>query len=368
MRPPPRPRKTSRAEASGPGSSGPGSSGTGKSGTGKSGAERSGSRPATGATPRAAARPATAGGGQSATATATRPAAARPTDARTTDERKTGERKTGERKTGAASASGRASARTTGLAVGPAAEERPARVSTAMADRLAERSAMRRHRTWRRVVAWVLVLAVLAGLAVAAFWSPVLALERDDVVVTGEGRTVDPDAVREVVEAAAGTPLPRLDTVALREQILDLHGVKDVSLARAWPHGLRVTLTARVPVAAVPDDGGYVVLDSEGVRLGTRPSAPSGLAEVAVPLDDVLALQAALHVLAALPPRVERSVEQVGARTQDAVETVLDDGTTVRWGSSEQMALKVEAMRTVRKLDPDATTIDVSSPELPVSR
>ncbi|GGI07937.1 cell division protein FtsQ/DivIB [Isoptericola cucumis] len=359
MRPPPRPRKTSRAEASGPGSSG----------TGKSGVERSGSRPATGATPRAAARPSTAGGGRSATATATRTAAAaRPTDARKTDARKTDERKTGERQTGAASASGRASARTTELAVGPATEERPARVSTAMADRLAERSAMRRHRTWRRVVAWVLVLAVLAGLAVGAFWSPVLALERDDVVVTGEGRTVDPDAVREVVEAAAGTPLPRLDTVALREQILDLHGVKDVSLARAWPHGLRVTLTARVPVAAVPDDGGYVVLDSEGVRLGTRPSAPSGLAEVAVPLDDVLALQAALHVLAALPPRVERSVEQVGARTQDAVETVLDDGTTVRWGSSEQMALKVEAMRTVRKLDPDATTIDVSSPELPVSR
>ncbi|WP_166846960.1 cell division protein FtsQ/DivIB [Isoptericola sp. BMS4] len=237
-----------------------------------------------------------------------------------------------------------------------------------MADRLAERTAMRRHRAWRRVVAWVLVVLVLAALAAGAFWSPVLALDADEVVVTGEGSTVDPQEVRDVVEAADGTPLPRLDTVSMREQILGLHGVKDVSLARSWPHGLRVTLTARVPVAAVPDGGKYVVLDGEGVRLGTRGSAPSGLPQVDVPLDDARALQAALHVLAGLPPKLAGATEQVSAATQDAVETVLADGTTVRWGSSADLPLKVEAVRTLREVAPDAGTIDVSSPELPITR
>lgn len=336
MRPPPRPRRTPQPEASRTETS-----------------HRAGERPATGATSRAARRSEASRGvpdraGRGGTATAERASTGGASTARKTP--------------------GTVRAEAPGRAVGPAAEEKPASVSTAMADRLAERSAMQRHRAWRRVVAWVLALVVLAGLGVAAFWSPVLALEPEDVVVSGEGETVDPDAVRDVVEAAAGTPLPRLDTVAMREQILDLHGVKDVSLTRAWPHGLRVALTARVPVAAVPDGGEYVVLDSEGVRLGTRSAAPAGLAEVAVPLDDALALQAALHVLAALPPGLEAAVEQVSARTQDAVETVLDDGTTVRWGSSSEMALKIEAMRTVRKLDDTATTIDVSSPELPVSQ
>lgn len=258
--------------------------------------------------------------------------------------------------------------RTASNAVVPAGRVVTPRVSTAMADRLAERTAMRRHRAWRRILAWTLVLALVVGGAVVALWSPVLALEKDQVAVSGAGRYVDEQAVREIVEAPAGTPLPRLDTVAMREEILGLRGVKDVRIARAWPHGLAVELTARVPVAAVPDGDRFALLDSAGVRIATRTKAPQTLPQVDVPLDDALALQAALHVLAALPPRLGEQVEQVSADTQDAVETVLDDGTTVRWGGSSDLPLKVEAVRTLRRLDESARTVDVSSPELPVTR
>ncbi|MFI2104692.1 cell division protein FtsQ/DivIB [Isoptericola sp. NPDC019693] len=241
-------------------------------------------------------------------------------------------------------------------------------MSTAMADRLAERTAMRRHRTWRRVLAWVLSLALVGGLAWVALWSPVLALEKADVTVSGAGRYVDEAAVREIAQAPDGTPLPRLDTVAMREQMLGLRGVKDVRIARAWPHGLTVELTPRVPVAAVPDGDRLALLDPSGVRVATRDSAPKGLPQVDVPLDDALALQAALHVLAALPAKLSGQVEHVSADTQDAVETVLEDGTTVRWGGSSDLPLKVETVRTLRKLADGARTIDVSSPELPVTR
>lgn len=237
-----------------------------------------------------------------------------------------------------------------------------------MADRLAERTAMRRHRAWRRVAAWTLSLAVLVGLGVAAFWSPVLALEKGDVSVSGVDQYIDEDAVREIVEAPDGTPLPRLDTVALREQVLGLRGVKDVRISRAWPHGLVVALTPRVPVAAVPDGDELALLDSAGIRVATRDKAPRGLPQVEVPVDDGRALQAALHVLAALPAGLSGKIEQVSADTQDAVETVLADGTTIRWGGSSDLPLKVEAVRTLRKLDGEARTIDVSSPELPVTR
>ncbi|MFE7407884.1 cell division protein FtsQ/DivIB [Isoptericola sp. NPDC057559] len=259
-------------------------------------------------------------------------------------------------------------ARTQATAVVPAGLEVSPRVSTAMADRLAERTAMRRHRAWRRVLAWVLAVVLVVGLGVAALWSPVLALEKAQVSVSGVDQYVDEGAVREIVEAPDGTPLPRLDTVSLREQVLRLRGVKDVRIARSWPHGLAVEVTPRVPVAAVPDGDGLALLDSSGVRVATRGSAPQGLPQVDVPLDDALALQAALHVLAALPPGLAKQVEQVSADTQDAVTTVLDDGTTVVWGGSSRLALKVEAVRTVRKLDDGARTIDVSSPELPVTR
>lgn len=262
----------------------------------------------------------------------------------------------------------RSDPRTAATAVVPAGQEVPPRVSTAMADRLAERTAMRRHRAWRRVLAWVLALVLVAGLAWVALWSPVLALEKAEVSVTGAGRYVDEARVREIAETPDGTPLPRLDTVAMREQVLGLRGVKDVRIARAWPHGLAVELTPRVPVAAVPDGDRLALLDSSGVRVATRDAAPKGLPQVDVPLDDALALQAALHVLAALPAKLAGQVGHVSADTQDAVETVLEDGTTVRWGGSSDLPLKVEAVRTLRKLDDGARTIDVSSPELPVTR
>ncbi len=229
---------------------------------------------------------------------------------------------------------------------------------------------MRRHRWWRRVLAGTASVLAVAALAWAAFWSPVLALDPSEVVIGGEGTTVDVERVREVVEAQAGVPLPRIDTVALRGEILALNGVKDVRISRAWPTGLDVALTSREPVAAVPHDGAFVLLDPEGVRVGTAEAPPAGLAVVEAPLDDAgaRALQAALHVLAALPAELATQVASVSAETQDDVETVLDDGRAVRWGGASRIALKVEVARTLLDVEPGARVVDVSSPELPVTQ
>ncbi|AEG44061.1 cell division protein FtsQ/DivIB [Isoptericola variabilis] len=262
-------------------------------------------------------------------------------------------------------------ARTTARVVAePPAAAAPARVSTAMADRLAERTAMRRHRRWRRVLAWLLALVAAAALAWAVFWSPALALDPAEVTITGEGTTIDVEEVRAAVVARADVPLPRLDTVALRAEILGMRGVKDVRIARVWPQGLDVALTSREPVAAVPTDGGFALLDPEGIRVGTAEAAPEGLAVVDVPLDDgsARALQAALRVLAALPPELSDQVASVRAETQDDVETVLRDGRSVRWGGASRVALKVEVVRTLLEVEPGARVVDVSSPELPVTQ
>ncbi|MFC8732456.1 cell division protein FtsQ/DivIB [Luteimicrobium sp. NPDC057192] len=254
----------------------------------------------------------------------------------------------------------------------PVVAARGSVVSTGMVDRLAERAAMRRHRRWRRL-AWTLaVLAAVGALVWLAFFSPVLATRAEDVRVVGAGSLVDTAEVEHIAAGADGVPLPRLDTVSLRTRMLDVRGVKDVSIVRDWPHGLTVRVTPREPVAAVPDQGRFALLDADGVRVATVGSAPKGVPVVTVPLDaaDHHALDAVLAVLGGLPDALGTQVTAAQASTQDTVELTLRKGVRVVWGSSQDSALKVRVLEALRsaKQTKHASVFDVSAPTLPVTR
>ncbi|MCL1870172.1 MAG: cell division protein FtsQ/DivIB [Promicromonosporaceae bacterium] len=243
-------------------------------------------------------------------------------------------------------------------------------VSTAMTRRLAEKRAMQRHRTLRTTLLWVGGVVLVAALGWAAFFSPMLALDASRVSVTGQGTTIDVAQVRAAVAADQGIPLPRLDTVGLRDQILKLNGVKEAWIVRSWPRGIAVHLTSREPVAAVPDGGGVALVDPDGVQVATAAQAPAGMPTIDTTLDDhdAPALQAALHVLAGLPEDLASQVRGVSAASRDDVRTTLHSGQVVRWGSDEQVALKVAVVQTLLHQAPGARTLDVSSPDLPVTR
>ncbi|MCL2090132.1 MAG: cell division protein FtsQ/DivIB [Micrococcales bacterium] len=244
------------------------------------------------------------------------------------------------------------------------------------AQRFAERAQARRRVTRRKVATVVAVVLGVVVLGWAAFFSPVLGLDTDQVDIVGDGGTaltddiVAVDDVRAVVVRHVGEPLPRLDTAALRTELLVVHGVKDVHVVRDWPRGLTVTVTPRVPVAAVPVDDQVALLDADGVRLRTEPVAPEGLPVVQVPLDDTRALLAALTVVDALPPDQASQVATVAAPTQDTVTLTLADGVQVLWGSAEDSTLKAQVVATLRadQTLADVTTIDVSAPQMPVLR
>lgn len=241
-----------------------------------------------------------------------------------------------------------------------------------MTERLAERDAMRRHRLRRRAALWTVALLVVAGLGWVAFFSPVLGLDPEDVTISGEGTVIDPAEVAAVVGRSQGVPLPRLDTVAMRDEVLALNGVRDVAIRRAWPGGLDVRLTSREPVVAVPVDDGFALLDAEGVRVRTEKAVPDGLPEIQVSLDEAGAdaLASALVVLNALPADLHADVAEVSAKTRDTVEMTLRDGARVEWGGPDDVALKVRVLETLRALPENAEVkvFDVSAPTMPVTR
>ncbi|OCI31597.1 cell division protein FtsQ [Oerskovia enterophila] len=241
-----------------------------------------------------------------------------------------------------------------------------------MADRLAEKAAMRRHRVRRTILIWVASVVAVAAVVWVALFSPVLGTDPAKVEITGEGTVIDVAQVQQIVSGVAGVPLPRVDTIGLREQILSLNGVRDATILREWPDGLSVTLESREPVAAVPHEGAYVLLDRDGVQVLTVEEVPEGIPEIGVSLDEkgARSLRAARIVLNALPPELRAEVAEVTAETQDAVEMTLRDGAVVEWGNGEDAALKVKVLQTLRSLPENqgATLYDVSAPTMPITR
>ncbi|GAA2522688.1 cell division protein FtsQ/DivIB [Rarobacter incanus] len=246
-------------------------------------------------------------------------------------------------------------------------------VSTGLQARIEERariqSARRRRRWW-----WAgAVCAILAAVVWTIFFSPIFALQPNRVTIKGTEQTVDRASVEALVAKRTGTPLPRLNTTALRLAIKDVRGVQDVSIKRVWPRGIAITILAREPVAAVKDSasGGYVLLDAEAVQVGRVAKAPSDLPEISIPVagDNKVVLESVLVVLAAIPQSLASDITTVRATTQDDITLVLDTKQQVVWGDSTNNVLKTKVLRVLRK-DSGAAGVkvfDVSAPTAPIT-
>jgi cell division protein FtsQ len=244
-----------------------------------------------------------------------------------------------------------------------------ATVSPTSAERFAARVRSRRRR--RRLVG-LLVLALLAGVVWAALWAPWATVR--EVEVSGTSRVpagavaaaADTELGRSMLLARAGDVADRVR----REQPL----VADVTVTRAWPSTLRVAVTERQPVAAIPAAGGEVrLVDADGVVIerltGDRARRAGGLPRVEVDLsrpDAVATLRACVEVARGLPPELRRIVRRIGATTPDRVELRLAGGARVDWGSGAETPRKAEVLLAL--LPQKASLYDVRSPKTPAVR
>lgn len=233
------------------------------------------------------------------------------------------------------------------------------------AARFEARARAARWRSRRTPLVAALAAIVLLLLGALAWVGPLLVVR--SVVVTGLSGT-EAAAVRSVGQAERGTPLLRVDAAAVGARVGRLPYVAQVRVGRQWPSTLRLAVTRRVPVAAVPrGDGRFQLVDSSGTSYQVVAAVPRAVPVVSVPLTGGSrdALAAALAVLEGLPGTLRSKVSQVNAVTAQDVRMRLGSAQVV-WGSADEVSLKVKVLSEMLRLQ--ARVYDVSSPRAPAVR
>lgn len=239
----------------------------------------------------------------------------------------------------------------------------------ARARRKALRAEIRRftQRSRRRRIVWLSSIGaalLLVGGSVAAAYSPLFAVQK--ISVAG-ATTLDPAAIEAALGDQLGTPLALVDSSKVKAALLAFPLIETYSLEARPPHDLTVRIVERTPVGVIRSDAGYTLVDAAGVALSTTSDQPAGQPVIDVPGGvDSAAFRSAGLVVRSLPAEIRAALTEISARTADDVTLTLDSGLSVVWGSAEESALKAVVLSKAMASNPEAASIDVTSPEVAV--
>jgi cell division protein FtsQ len=251
------------------------------------------------------------------------------------------------------------------------AAERPAARPPRDPERPPTRPVSKARYRRRRVAALLIGLVLLVGLGLGArvlLYDAGL-LDVEEVRVAGAAAVPEAD-VRAAAAVAPGGPLAAVDTAAVATRVARLPPVESVQVDRSWPHTVTVTITERVPVAAVTTPQGPALVDRTGVVY--RGAGPPDLPHLTTaPRSGDPATVAAVAVLASLPDALRTQVASAGATVAvpgapGQVTLVMAGGEQVLWGDPERATEKAAALSAL--LTQPGTVYDVTSPDLPTIR
>jgi cell division protein FtsQ len=211
----------------------------------------------------------------------------------------------------------------------------------------------------------VLVLALLAAAGWLFAFSSVFAIR--DVAVGGT-KMLTAQAVERIAQVPVGSPLATTDPGPIAARVAAIPEVKSVTVARAWPSGIRIDVVERTAAYAVSSTtaGEFWLVDDSGVVFHTVSSAPKGLLVAASSTVEVPVLRDVATVVKAIPDPLRKRVTSLKVTSGDDISLVLTQNARVVWGSASDSELKGRVAAALLKVS--ASVYDVSSPTYPVTR
>lgn len=237
------------------------------------------------------------------------------------------------------------------------------------------------HKRRRRNMVYTVtgLVAVLALIMAVALFSPALAVK----TVAFEGnKLVAEDVLQSAVAPILSKPLPQVTDAQVQELLSSVVQVKSSHIEAKPPSTLLIHVVERVPVALLKNEEEYLLVDQDGVQLGST-ADPASVAlpvidggKAAIGQDTFRAMTA---VLANLPQSILGQLANATAESPDAVELKLADGRSVIWGNASDMELKAQVLEALlnapaptaaagKPAPEPAKVFDVSAPRHPVTR
>lgn len=243
-------------------------------------------------------------------------------------------------------------------------------MDTRIAQRRAEIRHERMHDRRRRTLIAV-VVAVLLAAGVAMERSSLVALAA--VEVHG-AHWLDPDAVRDAADLPLGTSTLRLRLGAAADSVRAMPGVRSATLRRVDPLTVRIDVVERLPVVAVVAGGRAVLVDADGIVVGTGSTgrlpvvatSVAALPEAGEDVDATPILRNAMAVYRGLPGPLRAAVQRYEAVGPDDLDLMLSAGVRVRFGRGDRVAEKARILGALLEAAPEGAVIDVRAPGNPV--
>lgn len=217
----------------------------------------------------------------------------------------------------------------------------------------------------RVLLAGAIAVPIVLAIIWVVWFSPWLAVSQVEVSIAPTSEAAGPlpeDEIRLIADIPPGTPLMRVPTGDIEERIAALPQVRSVTVSRAWPDTVAITVLRRDPVALVAAASGYDLVDEDGVVIRTTPSVIAGVPVVRATGAGVAA---AVTVAREVPAWLSERVDEIDASTRNDVTLRLSNGATVMWGSAGDTAFKAEVLQTL--LQVKAQRYDVSAPGVPAT-
>ncbi len=214
------------------------------------------------------------------------------------------------------------------------------------------------HIPWRRIGLGLLGSGALVGSVYGAAWlvtGDTLRVQQIDV--TG-AQVVDPYTVAHV-SALGGESLLTLDLAEAEAAIETLSAVKDATVARDWPQGIRVTIQEHQAWGYWQAGGTVHVIDRDGLALQESRPAPQDaptIIDIASPRDVASVEQVADPDTVRLVARLleDRVFQEAGLRPTGFVfqrdrglTVIAEDGPDAVFGDSSNYEFKVRAFEEV---------------------